>query len=69
VFVASNTKSTWYKHSLSGVDSSLFLYIGLKFGTVSKTRITKICKDEFGAVKGHDGQKRSRGFNKIQYKR
>ena len=34
------------------------------FGNVSKARITKICQDKFGAVKGHNGHKRSLVFNK-----
>jgi hypothetical protein len=34
------------------------------FGMVSKARITKICQDKFGAIKGHDGHKRSLVFNK-----
>jgi hypothetical protein len=35
-----------------------------EFGIVSKARITKICQDKFGAIKGHDGHKRSLVFSK-----
>lgn len=38
------------------------------FGTISKTMITRICEDKFGAQKGHDGQKRSLVFNKTVIK-
>ena len=34
------------------------------FGIVSRARVTRTCEDKFGAVKGHDGQKRSLVFNK-----
>jgi hypothetical protein len=34
------------------------------YGIISKTMVTKICEDKFGAVKGHDGQQRSLVFNK-----
>jgi hypothetical protein len=34
------------------------------FGIISRTRVTNTCKDKFGAVKVHDGQKRSLVFNK-----
>ena len=34
-----------------------------EFGDISKTRITRICEDKFGALKGHDGEKRSIIFN------
>lgn len=36
-----------------------------EFGTVSKTQITKICEDKFGAKKGHDGKQRCLIFNKV----
>ena len=29
-----------------------------EFGITSKTMIPRICEDKFGAVKGHNGQKR-----------
>jgi hypothetical protein len=35
-----------------------------EFGNISKTVVTKICEDKFGAHKEHDGEKRSLVFNK-----
>jgi hypothetical protein len=35
-----------------------------EFGAVSKARITKICEDKFGAIKGHNGQKRCLYFDR-----
>jgi hypothetical protein len=34
------------------------------FGIVSKTMVTKICEDKFGAIKSHSGEGRSLVFNK-----
>ena len=35
-----------------------------EFGSVSKTRVTRICEDKFGATNRHDGERRSLVFNK-----
>jgi hypothetical protein len=35
-----------------------------EFGMISKTMITRICEDKFGAHKEHDGERRSLVFNK-----
>ena len=35
-----------------------------EFGIISKTTVTKICEDKFGAVKNHNGEQRSLVFNK-----
>lgn len=39
-------------------------YDSEEFGTISKTKISSICEDKFGAKKGHDGQQRILKFNK-----
>ena len=33
---------------------------------ISRTKVTQICENKFGAGKGHDGQKRSLVFNKTK---
>jgi hypothetical protein len=38
-------------------------YQSEEFGTISKTRVTNICEDKFGAQKKHDGEKRSLVFD------
>jgi len=39
-------------------------YYTEEFGTISKSIVTKICEDKFGATRSHDGQKRYLVFNK-----
>jgi hypothetical protein len=39
-------------------------YDSEEFGPISKTKISSICEDKFGAKKGHDGQQRILRFNK-----
>jgi hypothetical protein len=39
-------------------------YDSEEFGPISKTKISSICEDRFGATKAHDGQQRILRFNK-----